>query len=167
MCGCKIGSTVKRNRSKSVTITMEDMFFGALGVAVGMGANRGINEVLKSQSQEVKDTVGTALPVVKVGGSAYIATRKKMDRRAKWFAVGVGLQGASELVLRYAPEGYVQVSGVDGDVFNYLGDTTVRIPINPGASDGLPAGTEAAFEEEGILGTDDVYEEMGAVQEMI
>ena len=169
MCGCKLGS-VKRKKLKSrkFEITAEDILFGIAGVGAGMALNPLVNKALEGQSEDVRNTVGTALPVLKVAGGGYLAMQNTVDRRARWFGVGVGMEGSAELVLKYVPENYVSINGVDGDLFSYVGNSQViEVPVTPSAA--LPAAEDNGFVNEAILGTEaeNLYEEVGAMQEMI
>lgn len=152
-CSLNIGRTMAR-KSKSVNITMEDVVFAGLGAIAGLAVNPLANKALENQSEQVRNTVGTALPLVKVAGGGYLVTNRKMDRRLRMGGLGLAAEGSIELGLRYLPGNYVSIQGVNGDVFSMLGSTTVEIPVTPSAS--LPAGG-LGFEQEAILGTADVY----------
>lgn len=170
LCGCKLGS-VKRKKLKSrkFEITAEDILYSILGVGAGMLVNPLANKAVAGQSEQVVNAVGTALPVLKVAGGGYLAMQNTVDRRARFFGFGVGMEGSAELVLRYAPEEYVsieKINGMDGDLFSYVGNSQViEVPVTPSAA--LPAAEDTGFVNEAILGTEDLYEGVGAMQEMI
>jgi hypothetical protein len=92
-----------------------------------------------------------------------------VDRRARFFGFGLGLEGSAELYLHYAPEEWVsidKINGMDGDLFSYVGNSQViEVPVTPSAA--LPAAEDTGFVNEPILGTEDLYEGVGAMQEMI
>ncbi|MEM1215497.1 MAG: hypothetical protein AAGJ82_07425 [Bacteroidota bacterium] len=153
------------SRKTKVTITTEDLVFAGVGVVAGLAINPLANKALEGQSESIRNTVGTALPAAKLIGGGYLAMQKKMDRRARWFGVGVSAEGAGEIALRYIPSNFVSIQGVDGDIFSMIGQT-VEIPINPSVSSALPAGG-IGFEEDAILGTENVYADMEEMVDMI
>lgn len=145
----------KRQRSKGVNITMEDVLFAGLGAVAGLAVNPLANKVLSGQSDQIRNYAGMALPAIKVVGGGYLAANKTMDRRLRMGGLGLAAEGGVELGLKYLPEQYVSINGVNGDVFSMLGTTTVEIPVTPSAS--LPAASTPGFEQDQILGTADVY----------
>lgn len=159
-CMChKIGKSMARRKKRGgITITTEDVLFAAAGGVLGLAVNPLVNKALANQSESVRGTAGKFLPALKVAGGGYVGINSNMDRKVRMMGLGLAAEGGIELGLKFLPSNLVSISGVNGDVFSMLGNTTVEIPITPRASASLPTGG-AGFEQEQILGTD-VYEEM-------
>lgn len=130
---------------------MEEVAFGLLGGLAGLAANPILNKALAGQSEQVRNTVGTVLPLGKVVGGGYLAQDNKQALKWRLFGLGLAAEGGMELGIKYAPQ-YMSISGVgNGDVFDLIGNTsTVSIPIRPAGQ--LSAGDEGGFEMEQVLG---------------
>jgi len=147
-----------RRKSKSVPITTEDVLWGVGGAVASLAANRVVNQATAKMPENTRQMIAKGLPLAKAGGGAYVATRKKVSRNWKFFALGVAGTGALELGIKQAPQ-YFSISGAGGaDIFSMLGNTsTVEIPIEPSGS--LNAGGDG-FVQEPILGTEQYAEEL-------
>lgn len=156
-CGCKVGRMA--TKSKSVTITTEDVLWGVGGAVVSLAANKVVNQATQSMPDNTRQMIARGLPLAKAGGGAYVATRKKTPRNWKFFALGVAGTGTLELGIKQAPQ-YFSIGGAgNADVFDLIGNTnTVEIPIEPSKS--LNSGSGDGFVQEPILGTDQYAEEL-------
>lgn len=145
-------------KSRGFNITTEDIVFAGIGGVIGLAVNPLVNRAVAGQSEEVRNAVGTALPVAKVAGGGYVAMSKQRSRKMRMMGIGLAAEGGVELGLRFIPEKYVSIAGVqNGDVFSTInGTTAIEIPVNPSAGANLPA---AGFEQEAILGTQELVEQ--------
>lgn len=146
-------------KSKSVTITTEDVLWGLGGAVVSLAANKVVNQATQSMPENTRQMIGNGLPLAKVGAGVYAATRKKTPRNWKFFAIGAAGTGALEFGIKQAPQ-YFSISGSGGaDVFDLIGNTNVvEIPIKPSGS--LNTGAGEGFVSEPILGTEQYSEEL-------
>lgn len=150
MCGCqKLSGMARRRSSKSVNITMEDVGYAMLGAVGSLALNGVVGKAVASQPANVQDTVGKALPVVKVVGGGYVAMNKKMPRPARFVGMGVAGTGSIELGVKFAPQYFSIGNTGGGDVFAFIGSpNTVQIPIEPAG------GNDQLFEEEAVMGSE-------------
>ncbi|MEM6397778.1 MAG: hypothetical protein AAF741_15625 [Bacteroidota bacterium] len=140
-------------RTKSLTITQEDILYACGGALGGIALNGVLSKVLESQPESTRSAIGKALPAAKLIGGGYLATQKKQDRKMRMLGLGVAATGTLELGIKFAPQ-YFSISGT-GDVFDMLGDTTdvLALPIVPSAefdevpdTDGVLMGTDTGDE---------------------
>lgn len=144
-CNCKkIGKTMSR-RSKS--FETEDLLYAGLGALAGLALNPIINKAVANQPEGTRNMIGTALPVVKGGVGAYLATQQKQNKKLRFIGLGMVATGALELGVRAKPDLF-SISGT-GDVYRAIGSPVVTYPI----------ATKATMEED--------RDEMGLVQEPI
>lgn len=149
----------KKSTSKSVNITMEDVGYAIIGGVAGLGINGVANKALASAPEALRNNAGKIIPGIKVLGGGYVAMDKNMDRRARFFALGVAGTGAVELGIQYIPAQYTgisaEVSGA-GDIFDMLGTVdTVTLDVDPATP--ITADRGEYFDEElvGVGGYDD------------
>lgn len=140
-------------KGKNVGLTVNDIGWAMAGAVGSVFSNRAVNEAIKTQSEQTKKMVGDAMPIVKIAGGGYVATRKKTPRNWKFFAMGVAGTGAVEAGIRFQPK-FFRIGSPDGtNVYEMIGDT-VRMPLDP-AKD---LQQTELFEEERVLSTADDYD---------
>lgn len=113
---------------KKSQFSMEDVLFGAGGALVGLAANGVINKALANMPEGNRQMIGKALPIAKAVGGAYMAIKKGVDRKWRFFSAGIATAGAIETGVKFQPNLF-SISGT-GDLFSMIGNAEpVRLPV--------------------------------------
>lgn len=135
-------------KSKSVNVTTEDVMFTVLGALGGLAVNGALNKALASQPADTVEMAGKLIPAAKLIGGGYVASQKKMDRRARFAALGLAGTGGIELGMKLQPKFFS--IGSSTNVFELIGNTeeVLELPIAPQAE----LDTSELFTEESVMG---------------
>ncbi len=157
MCGCKIGRSMAKRKSKGMTITLTDVAIGGAGALASILVNPAINAGIKNLATDTQEMVKKVAVAGKVAAGGYVAMNKKMPREARFFGFGFGSVGVVEAGFKFMPQSFKMLGTSDGtNVFDIIGSSssdTVKFPVVPNASL-----EEGQLEEEALLGAQAEYQ---------